>query len=430
MNDLFHRWFRSPLAYVNRLSDNEASRKYIMYSVLAGVVGSILQFGEVIARKSLGASGLSVTFLVMTMPIGSLTSIWWARLLIGRNQSRLVLYFGVAAYMIILSGVVMLGISHLLIMFVVFYTINALTIPAENRILQQHIPSGSTGSLFGFAAGGRMILAAGTSVLAGWYMDKLDDGYKHIFLLATIAGIIAIKLLSSIGTSKVDGAEQQPINRTLFLNPLKKAIQLLKRRKDFLRFEIAFMMYGIAFMMMLPIIPLYLVDDLQFDYATIGMARGMVPQLIMIVTVPLFGRIFDRTTPHKLAVWVFLGLAGFPLLLLSAGRFDGIERLYVAYAAFSWYGVVMSGVWVLWGLSSLRFAGSEDAGLYHSVHVAATGIRGVFAPLLGYLVMITMGKTVTLLTSSVLWVIASGLMILMRWYDYKRGEAVSLRVNK
>ena len=89
----------------------------------------------------------------------------------------------------------------------------------------------------------------------------------------------------------------------------------------------------------------------------------------------------------------------------------------------------MSGIMVLWSLSSLRFAGNEDAGVYHSVHVAATGVRGMFAPLLGYLIMSVFGKTTALLTSSVLWIVASLMMIVMRKWDIRTGENRSLHAQ-
>ena len=89
----------------------------------------------------------------------------------------------------------------------------------------------------------------------------------------------------------------------------------------------------------------------------------------------------------------------------------------------------MSGVMLLWNLSSLRFSGDEDAGVYHSVHISATGIRGVFAPILGYLVMTYLGKTTALLSSSVLFLIGGLMMIFMRKIDFKRGESTSLRAR-
>ncbi len=428
MLEVFARLLRYPTVDAQH-AHRAVSRRYILFAIFTGTVFAVMQFGAVIARKSLGASELSVTFITMAMPVTSFTSIWWARLLIGRNQSKFLLFFGIFVYLVLSSGILLNTYAHLLTIYLIFFMLNALIVTSENRILQQHIPAPQTGRLFGLASGMRTAMVALVSALAGWYMDIINGGFRHIYIVASLSGMVALLFIASIPTGQIAGADPQPINRQLLLSPLQKVIQLIKRRRDFLRFETAFMLYGIAFMISLPVIPLYLVDDLQLSYSQIGIARGTVPQLLMILFIPLFGRLFDRSTPHRMAVGVFFLLAFFPLLLLSAGEFNGTLRMLMLYTSFAFFGAVMSGVMVLWSLSSLRFAGSEDAGVYHSVHVAATGIRGLFAPLLGYLVMSVFGKTTALLTSSVLWIMASLMMIVMRKWDIRTGENRSLHAQ-
>ena len=317
--------------------------------------------------------------------------------------------------------------GYMMSMYLLFFLATAMVIPAENRVFQQHIPAAKTGKLYGTAAGLRMGIAAATSAFAGWYMDKTDEGYQHLFLFAAAIGFISLRQLASVPTTGNGRIKPEPIDWSLITVPLKKVITLLKRRKDYLRFELAFMVYGIAFMMTLPVVPLFLVDDLQFGYTNIGFARGTIPQLVMVVFMPMFGRLFDRSTPHRFAVALFFGLAFYPLLLLSAKFFEGSLRVVMVYIAFGLFGFLMSGIMMLWSLSSLRFAEGEDAGVYHSVHVAATGVRGTFGPILGYVVMTTMGKSTALICASGLWIVASLTMFLMKRIDIRSGEARSLR---
>ena len=424
--EIFAKLLRYPTVDAQHAA-RSVSRRYILYTSLTGTLFAAMQFGEVIARKSLGASGLHVTLITMAMPVMSFTSIWWARLIVGRDQRKFLLILGTGAYIVLFSGLLLNNIHHLLAIYLVFFLFNALVVTADNRILQQHVAARQTGRLFGLASGMRTGVAALMAVIAGWYMDHTTGGFRHIYPVASVVGFLALLQIASIRTGQIAGAEPQAINYHLILGPLKKVIQLLKRRPDFLRFEAAFMLYGIAFMMTLPVIPMYLVDDLKLSYSAIGIARVTVPQLIMIVTIPLCGRLFDRTTPHRMAVIIFFLLSVFPILLLTAGNLEGTLRMAMIYISFAWFGMVMSGVMVLWSLSSLRFAGAEDAGVYHSVHVAATGVRGLFAPLLGYLVMSLLGKTTALLCSSTVWIFASMSMILMRKLDVKNGDYHSLR---
>jgi MFS family permease len=396
---------------------------------MAGAVFSILTFGEVIARKSLGASALAVTLLTMTMPVSSLTSVWWGRLLVGRDQRKFLLLYGIIAYIAISSGLFLNSVAHILAMYIVFFLFNALMTTAENRILQQYIPSSGIGRLFGFASGIRTGIAAVVSVFAGFYMEKVEYGFRHLYVLIAFIGILGLLQMTSFKMKRIKGSESIPINRRLLWEPVRKIIKLLKMRPDFLRFEAAFMVYGVAFMMTLPVIPLFLVDDLKFDYGTIGIVRIMIPQLVMILAIPIIGRFFDRSTPHRVAVVFFFLLAFFPALLILSMQFEGTPQTVIVCIAFGLFGIAMSGVTLLWSLSSLRFARDEDVGVYHSVHVTATGIRGSFAPLLGYFIMTLMGKTTALLTASIIWLIASLAMVLVRKWDIKTGEFRSLRTE-
>jgi hypothetical protein len=144
---------------------------------------------------------------------------------------------------------------------------------------------------------------------------------------------------------------------------------------------------------------------------------------------PLFGRLFDRSTPHRMGAWIFLILALYPLLLIASGRAGGSLRLILVYAAFALFGTVMSALTVVWQLSSLRFAGDEDVGIYQSAHVAMTGIRGSFAPLLGYAVMNFFGKSAAMMCAAALWVVAAVAMVVIRRIDLKTGAFRPLRAG-
>ncbi|MBT3231228.1 MAG: MFS transporter [Calditrichaeota bacterium] len=414
---------------LTRLGRSSAARRYILYVSLSGAVFGIMQFGEVIARKSLGASPLMVTLITMTMPVAALTSIWWAKLIEAGDQRKLLIFVGSIGYLALASGAFLFNVSHLLIFYLIFFLSFALVGPSENRILQQYVASGSTGKTVGMGYSIRMGVAALACGVAGIWMEHTEGGFRNMYPVAALIGFIAIGILATIQTKNNQVSKPLKVDSHFIFSPIKDVIALLKRRKDYLRFEIAFMTYGIAFMMTLPVVPLFLVDDLGLGYDVIGLARGTGTQIVMILTIPIFGRLFDRTTPHRMGAYVFSALGLYPVILLSAAYFEGIMRDILVYTSFAYFGTVMSGVMLLWNLSSLRFSGDEDAGVYHSVHITATGIRGVFAPLLGYFVMTFLGKTTALLTAAVLFFIGGILMVVMRKIDIKNGEATSLRAH-
>lgn len=412
--------------FLTRIAPSAAGR-YVSYAALGGAVGSFLGFSEVIARKSLYADGLEVTLLTMLAPIASLSTLWWARLLVGRSQGRLVALVGSVGVLALASGLFLRSIEHLMLIQLIFFSfVNGLYGQAENRVLQQHVPPTKTGQTFGMAQSLAQGVAAAVSAGAGFYMDRVPAGYQHLFLASAVIWMMGMALLASIHTTTGTPQERARLSPQLLVSPLTGMIALLKKRKDFFRFEVSFMIYGTAFMMIMPVVPLYLVDDLKYNYSKIGVARGAVSQLMMIGAVPFFGRIFDRTTPHRMAVWVFLALSVYPLALLAALPLAGIWRTGAVYFAFAWFGVVMSGLTVLWSLSSIRFSAGEDSGIFQSIHVAATSMRACYAPLLGYAVMSLFGKAEALLASSALWVLAGLSVIYLRRRDIKTGAYRSL----
>lgn len=414
---------------ISRLNRSSASKRYITYIALTGAVFAFLQFGEVIARKTLLSGGLSIALLTMTMPVAALTSLWWARLIETRDQRKLLLTMGSVGYLALATGAMLHQFGHMLSIHFVYFLAYALIGPSENRILQRHVASSKTGRTFGLASGIRMGVAAGVSALAGLWLDHKETGFRDIYPVIALIGFFALGLLASIKIESKNNAQPARLSRQFLFSPLKDVVRLLKRRKDFLRYEIAFMLYGIAFMMMMPVIPLYLVDDLELSYGTIGLARGAVTQIIMVIAIPILGRIFDKTTPHRMGAAIFGLLSLFPLMLLSVKFLDGNSRTMMIYLSFAYFGIVMSGVSVVWQLASIRFAGSEDAGVYQSVHVTATGLRGMSAPLLGYLTMSALGKIPAMGISCVIFLLASLMMIVMRRIDYARGENRSLRAG-
>lgn len=391
---------------------------------------AMTQFGVVIARKSLGASELMITFLAMATPVANLSSLWWARLIKGRDQQIILIFVVSIGLIAIASGGWLHSINHLLIIHFTWFTAFALLRTSESRIVQQHVSSARTGKIYGGGASLRMIAVAIISAVAGIWMENVEGGFRDIYPLIALIGIIAMVSIASIQTSERGTVLPMPIDRHFFLDPLRKVITLLRRRRDFLRYEMIFMIFGGAFMMTGPVIPIYLVDELNLGYDIIGLTRGMVAQITGVLAMLVFGRLFDRTTPHRLAVWLFSAMSLYPVLLISAGIFEGSLRTIMVSVAFAYFGAIMSGVLILWQLASIRFSGEEDAGVYHSVHLTAAGVRGLFAPLTGYLVMTVFGIKAALLTAGSLFLFAGIMMGIMRWIDSRAGEWHSLRAGK
>ena len=62
----------------------------------------------------------------------------------------------------------------------------------------------------------------------------------------------------------------------IFVLPVRNMMRIFKENRPFLRFEVFFFMYGMAFMIASPAVPIYLEEVLQLSYSPISIAKGLV----------------------------------------------------------------------------------------------------------------------------------------------------------
>jgi MFS family permease len=168
-------------------------------------------------------------------------------------------------------------------------------------------------------------------------------------------------------------------------------------------------MYGFAFMLLSPVVPVYMVDVAHLQYKQTQLASGVLYQIGTLVFPPLWGRLLDRTGPHKLCSIIFCILAFYPLTLLGGPLWLrwGVPLAWTVYIAHIIFGAGMSGIAVAWNLAPLSFSGKADASQYTGAHVTLTGVRGMIAPIVGALVLKYMGYPWVFALSALVFSVAS-----------------------
>ena len=166
-------------------------------------------------------------------------------------------------------------------------------------------------------------------------------------------------------------------------------------------------LYGLAYLLMLPVAVFVLVDRFQVSYQEFGTIRLVLVQLGLMAAYPLAGRLMDRGGPYRTAGWAFGTLAAYPLLLGLAVQTGGSVLLWVAFLAF---GASMALVDVAWYLSSAHFARHLDSAPFMGVHVLLVGVRSLFAPFLGLALYRWAGCHGALAVAAGLFLLSSWLM--------------------
>ncbi len=165
------------------------------------------------------------------------------------------------------------------------------------------------------------------------------------------------------------------------------------------------MIYGLAYMLIQPVIPIFLVDEIKVEYSQAAIARGLIFWGMISLASPFFGRMLDRWNAVRVSIAGFALLAVFPLGLAMS------RSLPMVYAAFLVFGLAMAAINISWTMGPILFAGRKDAATYMGVHVTMVGIRGLIGNPLGLLILETAGSRAAFITASALFATATWLMV-------------------
>ncbi|MBM4399947.1 MAG: MFS transporter [Candidatus Cloacimonetes bacterium] len=372
----------------SRLSPREqhTARLLLWAALFNGVVQSLNMTQDIIARKALHAEVWQLTLMVMIWPVTNFCSIWWGRLFeSSRHKSRYFLVAGVLGRLTLVYGLWMTGMNEFMILLGLLYSFNSLLIPAQNSIFQKNIAEGKRAKIFGYTTSLTMLITIGFTFIAGRMLDSRESFYKLILAFTALAGFVSTLMLSLIRFRK-NSQQYRPFNwKEVLVDPIIKSLATLKNNQQFSRFERSFSIYGMGFIMMQPVIPIFLVDKMKLTYTGNFVAKGVIAMIPILLFSPYLGKLHDKLHPFRF-ISIFFGLlAVFPLLLMLSAALVPWHILAVAvvYLAYAVFGLAMAGVSIAWTMGSIHFAGKEDASFYQSVHVTMTGIRGVLAPVLG-----------------------------------------------
>ena len=289
-------------------------------------------------------------------------------------------------------------------------------IPAQNALYQANYATGERGRLFSRVSQVAAVVTVAVSAALGWLYDGDESFFRVAYPvagLAAAAGSLTWYRTRWRRRATTDdavpaapapvGALPRPVVPAAMarvghglLGPFRAALRLFAIDRDFLAFEASFMLYGLGFMMLQPVLPLFLIDDLGVDYSQASRMKGVLFYATMISLLPLAGRLNDRLGSLRVAASSFALMSAFPLLLLGVvpvlafGRGSGIALVYVAYAVF---GAAMAGINVSWTLGPLALAGRRSAERYMGTHVALVGVRGLIGFPLGLVLLRLAGSS-------------------------------------
>lgn len=409
-----------------RTIERKTFHLHLISQIFNGLSFGILLLQEVILKKSLFASDFQVTILIFLTSSAFLFSIYGPEIINrSNNQSRTIIGMAVFSRSFLLL-IPFFETPNFFIFCIaaVSYT-DSLIKPSWNTVFKHNYTNERRSSLYSYASSMYTVAVLIITTLMGYLLDLNYQFYKIFFPLAGIFDILAYinlakmiklgKLGESHGVDKFTGVVTAGFIKDVLILPIRNLLRIFKENKPFLRFEIYFFLYGMAFMIASPAVPIFLVQYLNLEYAPISIAKGLVFYTATILFTPVMGRIHGVGNPTKFCGYLFLALIFYPLLMLSI-KYFGVDNNIISpetllYFTFFFFGIVMSGVTMSWNLSSIYYAPHNEVANYQAVHITLTGVRGSFAPFIGYLILKFISIEATFIVSSFFFLLA-GIMML------------------
>ncbi len=383
---------------------------FIWMKILDAPFWAIFNLLPFIVYKDLHATPLQITAMIILKPAVSLVALYWSSL-VAERKDRLISNLVWARVLGNLPFFFFPFVDNpwFFVASFGFYMMLARgTVPAWMEVLKLNISGVSReriyayGSAFGYFGGA--IIPVGL----GWVMDIYFQSWRWMFPLAALISLSAIFLKSripiEIGEHKEaifsEWGSWKSIKGTMIkqlYKPWKSAWELLWRKVDFAKFQLAFTIGGAGLAVMQPALPMFFMDGLHLSYTELGVAIALCKGIGFSFASPWWARLMNKINIFRFNGWVYFLAFLFPLCLIIAQ----INLIWL-YAGYLLYGIMQAGNEMSWSLSGPVFAKEEDSSIYTSVNILTVGLRGCIVPVFGGLLEYVMAPTGIMIIGSFL----------------------------
>ena len=405
---------------------------HLVFSIIDGLIRGALILNEFVFVKSLNGSSYQLSFLFQSSVIVMLLSIIFNELIFrSKNKRRLLRKAGFLTHLPMLALLffprnpevyAVDSIYHYIFLFIFFtyYLSYPITLPTINLFLKNAYSKDNFGKLYSIATSIRQVLQMVIIFLFGWLLDFDNYSFTYIMPILGVLGVISIIIFTRIDyiQKTIPNIAGGIISSSI--DSVKKLLIILKTNKAYFDYEVGFMFYGFAFMSTKAVIIIFYYEVLVLNYSSVAFYQN-VYNIVAILLLPFFGKLIGKIDPRKFTIYPFLAMAGY-ILFIAVSEFDPFYfeiwnfKIYASLLLSTiFYGLFFATMMLSWNIGSSYFGSDEEAGDYQSVHLFLTGIRGVFAPVIGIILYELFGFTWTFSIGILMLIIAS---FFMRW-SYK-----------
>lgn len=290
--------------------------------------------------------------------------------------------------------------------------------PLNGDVLRSCYPPTARSKVFALTQ-----MVAQTTVMAsawaiGLWLDYDNRSFRIYMPLAALAVAAGLVFIHRITRERLFQERLRHQNTAPFTvgirNLVDYALDVLRKDADFRRYEVAYFVQGLGWIMCACVVPLLVCDVLALTYTQIAKATQSTFQLALIATMLPLSYLMDRRGPFGVAVWGFLMVMVYPVALMLIGMgWAGTHTVTALTLTTVWFGAGIASIHLAWTIGPVTLAPSaSDASYYLAIHASMVAPRS----LIGLLLVVGMYRAtgslnLPLITAAVF----SGIGALLMW---------------
>ena len=370
-------------------SENPARRTFILDNLRAWPGGCLetlaMTFVVLIAVRVFDADAWQKATLVAASSCGLLLSLFPVQLV---RRTGISVNLGTAVLWLISAGGLFVAViggdsfKVFLPAMVVALLCITLSIPLMSQIYRKHYPDRSRGRLFASTAVVRKASALIVALVFGKVLENDLEDFRLILLIYAICCVLMAACVLAIRPVHLRRSNQVR---------LFGALEHLRNDRIFRSLLTSWMILGFGNLLCWSIFVEY-VSNPAYGYEltefTIAFITGSLPEIMFLLTVVIWGIVFDRVNFFlvRMILNVFF-MCG--VLFYFFG-----EGMWALCVGISLHGIGRAGGNIAWSLWVTKFAKADQVAEYMSVHTFMCGVRGVIAPFVAFPVIALLGPRV------------------------------------
>lgn len=376
-----------------------ASTWPVARSMIEGAVTGVIAEKAFASHFADGTPGWIIATLTAAPAFSNITSFLWSRLADGRHTVRnlnllqclILLLIAVMAAV----PVTQVGLYIFMVAAVAARMVMAGVVTLRSVIWRSNYVRSERARITGKLITIEVQITAFVGIMFGFLMDESEASFRFVYPLAILFGLIGVRFYSKmrvrhphrVTVKPLDAHEEKRTNgRSLarviagWMHTLREMLGILRKDAAFRGFMICMFVMGISNLaVMAPLIKLT-ATDFELDYLKSLLILQSIPLAIIPLAIPFWSRLFERMHVIRFRVyhsWVFV-LAHVVTYLAAAAGSVPLLALSAAIRGFGFGGGALA-----WNIGHNDFATREQAGLYMTIHVTLTGLRGLIGAYLG-----------------------------------------------